>query len=79
MIKTCCDRCGKECANRIDYFEKSQNCEIGTFFIDIHKVIVNKYAEAENGAVAKDYDTIDLCDECQKELNEFAIKFMEKK
>lgn len=87
MIKLVCDHCGKTYDNigptSYNMYERAQDCDPGTYIGSIIKVVK---ADEQSVIISKDgeeqgndYITLDLCDDCAKELNELVANFMNHK
>lgn len=78
MTKVHCDRCGESCGTIYDsqsFYEKCQSFDAGVIFGAIYQTIKHEDPVVDS-KWSNDYKTIDLCDKCQKELDELLFKFM---
>lgn len=78
MFRVYCDRCKKQCKSRAKgFFDKAQEMKIDQYICGVDKII-----KAEDGGLKNypnDLVRVDLCEKCQKELDEVVTNFMKAK
>lgn len=81
MFRVYCDRCKKQFKNDpYNYYEQAQSMKPGDCIaVSLNMVVENKGSKPLKEQYPNDIKPVDICERCQKELNEVVKNFMRSK
>lgn len=79
MFRVYCDRCKKQCKRDVNFYEMAQTMNPGDYILCGLNEVVEEKRRPHNDEYPNDLKSLDICEKCQKELNEVITNFMKTK